>query len=162
MKTILVDVTIISAKDGSHIRKKFPLDEGMFKAIKSLSEDEQLKYFTEEYREWKHEENIQKHYGGSLDSTDELYDFAHDVPDSALNPCEYCLEQEKNELLKEALAKLTKLQYLVVYKTFFEEKTQQQISDELAITQQAIARILDRALASLRKILRDKFASDRL
>jgi len=155
MKTILVDVTIISAKDGSHIRKKFPLDEGMFKAIKSLSEEEQLKYFTEEYRGWKKERNYQRNIVGSLDVKDGLYNFVHDIPDEGSNPTEVYEAKERQHAVDKAIASLIPGQQVVIHMKYYQDLTPGEIAEKLGISLSAVSHRLHRAEDILRAMLND-------
>ena len=61
------------------------------------------------------------------------------------------MEQEKKECLERGLKKLTDLQSTVIYLTFVESKTQEQIAEKLSVAHQSIVKILGRALAKLRK-----------
>lgn len=158
MAEIIVEVTIASAKDGKLLSKKFPMDEGLYNAIQSLQkEEDRIKYFTMEYRDWKREDNrICNHFGGSLDSEDSLIERAHEVPDESLNPAEYCLKKEKYALLREALSKLTFRQRMVVEAIYYEEKSQKEVADQLGMTEQAMSMYVAYVLAKLRKFLEGK------
>lgn len=155
MKTILVDVTIISVKDGSHIRKKFPLDEGMFKAIKSLSEEEQLKYFTEEYREWKSEDNRRRYSAGSLNADDPLWRFVHDIPDEGPDPAEVYEANERKHAVDRAIASLIPSQQVVIRMKYEEDLTPGEIAERLGISLSAVSHRLQRAEDILRAMLND-------
>lgn len=158
MAEIIVEVTVSSAKGGSHITQKFPMDEGLYKAIMSLpNEEERIRYFTDEYRSWKKESNrISKHYGGSLDSQDELLQRAHDIPDDSLDPSEFCLKKERNEFLRKALDNLKPRQRMVIVAIFYEEKSQSQLARELGISEQAMSMYLAYVLAKLKGELEGK------
>ena len=158
MAEIIVQVTVSSAKDGSLITQKFPMDEGLYKAIMSLpNEEDRIRYFTEEYRAWKKESNrINKHYGGSLDSEDELLQRAHDIPDDSLTPSEFCLKKERNEFLHKALNNLKPRQRMVIVAIFYEEKSQSQLAKELGISEQAMSMYLAYVLAKLKGELQGK------
>ena len=53
----------------------------------------------------------------------------------------------------DAIDQLTEKQRGVVNKTFFEGKTQKAIGEEMKITQQAVAVLLKKGIANLKKIL---------
>lgn len=158
MADILVEVTVTSKKDGSILSEKFPIDEGLFKAIQSLPvEEERIKFFTEEYKQWKHEDNLRTlHDGGSLDAEDELLEFAHDITDDSPTPKEYCLRKEQNDFLSDAIKHLSKKQRFVIIQLFFEDKTQEEVAAMMNLDQPAISQMLQRALAKLRKQLEGK------
>lgn len=82
----LATVFVVSRRDGSLVEKKFPMDQELYRAIKSLPKEEQIRYFTEEYYQWKEEQNDHRYLISSIDSFDEEYQFVHDIPDIAPNP----------------------------------------------------------------------------
>ncbi len=155
---ILVEVTVTSAKDGSLLTEKFPMDKGMYKAIQSLpSKEDRIKYFTMEYRDWKKENNrASKHYGGSLDSEDDLLERAHDIPDDSLTPAEYCMKKERCELLNKALDSLRPRQKKIIVAIFYDGRSQAELAEELGMTEQAMSMYVAYVLAKLRGELEGK------
>lgn len=147
----------VAQKDGHLVMKSFPMDEGMYKAILSLPFHKQVIYFTDEYRFFKKENNYQnRHPFASLEAEDPDVGKAHEVPDEALNPQEYCLEKEKCEFLYQAISHLNPKQRRIVVAIYYEEMTQQDIADELGMTLNTLNHNLQRALAKLRKELEGK------
>ena len=155
---IIVEVTVTSAKNGSLLTKKFPMDKGMYKAIQSLpNKEDRIKFFTMEYRDWKKENNrASKHYGGSLDSEDELLERAHDIPDDSLTPAEFCMKKERYELLNEALNNLRPRQTKIIVAIFYEGKSQVDLAEEFGMTEQAMSMYVAQVLAKLRGELEGK------
>lgn len=155
---IIVEVTVTSAKDGSLLTEKFPMDKGMYKAIQSLpNKEDRVKFFTMEYRDWKKENNrATKHYGGSLDSEDELLKRAHDIPDDSLTPAEFCLKKERYELLNKALDNLRSRQKKIIVAIFYEGKSQADLAEELGMTESAMSHYVAFVLAKLRGELEGK------
>lgn len=91
-------------------------------------------------------------------SLDEMYEESGFEPaDDSSTPEEQFLENEKNEAIKRLVAKameeLTEKQKIVVYKTFWEEKTLREIGKELGISYVTAFGILETAKKKLKKFL---------
>ena len=91
-------------------------------------------------------------------SLDEMYEESGFEPaDDSLTPEEQFLENEKNEAIKRLVAKameeLTEKQKIVVYKTFWEEKTLREIGKELGISYVTAFGILETAKKKLKNFL---------
>lgn len=142
-------------KAGIQKTVRFPLDEGMYKAIKSLSEEEQLKYFTDEYREWKKERNYQRNIVGSLDVKDSLYNFVHDIPDEGSNPAEVYEVKERQRAVDKAIASLIPGQQVVIHMKYYQDLTPGEIAEKLGISLSAVSHRLQRAEDILRAMLND-------
>ena len=127
----LIAVFVVSKRDGSLVEKKFPMDQELHRVIKSLPKEEQIKYFTEEYYQWKDEQNDHRYLVSSIDTVDEDYQLVHDIPDDSLNPEEFYLPKEKYELLWEAIDHLPKKQKRIVVAIFYDNVTRQQLAREL-------------------------------
>ncbi len=155
MKKKIYEVPITSKKDGTLKIKKFPIDEGMYKAIKSLpSFEEQVEWFTKEYRLFKKEENYRKHHhADSLELEDPELGVAHQVQDDSLTPSEYCLERERDILLSDAISHLNPRQRMVIHEIFYEGKTQVEVANEMGKSESAMSHYVEYVLAKLRKEL---------
>ena len=151
-------VTIVSQKDGSPRDETFPIDEGMYKAIKSLPTlEEQTKWFTDQYLSYKAEQNYQRnHPVDSLDLEDPDLGFAHQVEDDSLSPKEYCFEEERAELIREAVSHLNPDQQMIINGIFWEGKSQKELAKELNTTPSSMSHRVDNALAKLRKELKGR------
>ena len=154
----IYEVAITSQKDGSLKIKRFPIDEGMYKAIKSLPTfEEQVKWFTEEYRSYKQEENFQKHHPvDSLDIEDPDLGKAHQIQDDSLTPVQSFIKQERIELLSEAISHLNARQKKVIIAIYYKGKPQTEVAKELGMTDQAMSMFVSYALAKLRSELEGK------
>ncbi len=91
-------------------------------------------------------------------SLDEMYEESGFEPaDDSPTPEEQFLENEKNEAIKRLVAKameeLTEKQKIVVYKTFWEEKTLREIGKELGISYVTAFGILETAKKKLKNFL---------
>lgn len=89
-------------------------------------------------------------------SLDEMYEESGFEPaDDSPTPEEQFLENEKNKAIKRLVAKameeLTEKQKIVVYKTFWEEKTLREIGEELGISYVTAFGILETAKKKLKK-----------
>lgn len=89
-------------------------------------------------------------------SLDEMYEESGFEPaDDSPTPEEQFLENEKNEAIKRLVAKameeLTEKQKIVVYKTFWEQKTLREISRELNAHHSSIEEIYSAAMKKLKK-----------
>ena len=158
MKTKFYKVTITSQKDGSPRDETFPIDEGMYKAIKSLSSfEEQTKWFTDLYLSYKAEENYRhNHPVDSLDMEDPDLGFAHQVEDDSLSPKEYCFEKKKAEIIHEAVSHLNSDQQRIINGIFWEGKSQKELAKEFNTTPSSMSHRVDNALAKLRKELKGR------
>ena len=91
-------------------------------------------------------------------SLDEMYEeTGYEPADDSPTPEEQFLENEKNEAIKRLVAKameeLTEKQKIVVYKTFWEQKTLREIGKELGISYVTAFGILETAKKKLKKFL---------
>lgn len=91
-------------------------------------------------------------------SLDEMYEESGFEPaDDSPTPEEQFLENEKNEAIKrlvaEAMKELTEKQKIVVYKTFWEQKTLREIGKELGISYVTAFGILETAKKKLKNFL---------
>jgi RNA polymerase sigma factor (sigma-70 family) len=156
MDSKVYEVTIKN-KDGELIQVEFPMDEGLYKAIKTLSPKKQIKYFTDEYHDFHRQRAAKRRHGEvSIDDENPDSETAYQVPDPALNPAEYCLKKEQDELLRTAISHLNSRQRKIITSIFFEGKTQIELAEELGMTDTAMSHYVEYALAKLRKELEGK------
>lgn len=155
MSEIMIEITITSKKDGSEKIETFPIDKGLYEATKSLSDEERRKFLTKEYRAYKKEQKIQRKQV-SIDEVDEAYDLVHDVPGSSLDPRQFALEKEKNELLAKAIKQLRPRERFAIEEVFFNEKSQRVVAEEMKIDETTLSKLLSKALAKLKDKLSGK------
>ena len=103
----------IFTKSGEVKTVKLPIDEELYKAIKTLEIDSQRYHFALEYYD-----NIkERKYQRRTSSIDEIDDDDCEVfmqIDPSLNPEEFALENEKNEIIRNAVEKLKPRQKKVI------------------------------------------------
>jgi len=146
----------IFTKSGEVKTVKLPIDEELYKAIKTLEIDSQRYHFALEYYD-----NIkERKYQRRTSSIDEIDDDDCEVfmqIDPSLNPEEFALENEKNEIIRNAVEKLKPRQKKVIISIYYKEMTQRELADEMNVSEANISQTLDRALAKLKDLLDGKF-----
>ena len=94
---------------------------------------------------------------GKTLSFDEFKDKGYEIENRELNvEADYIETEEKNEQknkLYKAIKQLSPRQKEIVRLIYFEEKTQDEVANELNISQGTVSTTLDRAVANLRKII---------
>src|SRR5574344_1000910 len=146
----------IFTKSGEVKTVKLPIDEGLYKAIKTLDIDSQRYHFALEYYDHIQERKYQRR----TSSIDEIDDDDCEVfmqIDPSLNPEEFALENEKNEIIRNAVEKLKPRQKKVIISIYYKEMTQREVADEMNVSEANISQTLDRALAKLKDLLDGKF-----
>jgi RNA polymerase sigma-B factor len=146
----------IFTKSGEVKTVKLPIDEELYKAIKTLEIDSQRYHFALEYYDHIQERKYQRR----TSSIDEIDDDDCEVfmqIDSSLNPEEFALENEKNEIIRNAVNKLNSKQREVVVCIYFKEMSQRETALEMGVQEAAVSKLLDRALAKLKEYLDGKF-----
>jgi RNA polymerase sigma factor (sigma-70 family) len=146
----------IFTKSGEVKTVKLPIDEELYKAIKTLEIDSQRYHFALEYYD-----NIkERKYQRRTSSIDEIDDDDCEVfmqIDPSLNPEEFALENEKNEIIRNAVEKLKPRQKKVIISIYYKEMTQREVANEMNVSEANISQTLDRALAKLKDLLDGKF-----
>lgn len=146
----------IFTKSGEVKAVKLPIDEGLYEAIKTLDIDSQRYHFALEYYDHIQERKYQRR----TSSIDEIDDDDCDVfmqIDPSLNPEEFALENEKNEIIRNAVNKLNSKQREVVVCIYFKEMSQRETALEMGVQEAAVSKLLDRAVAKLKEFLDGKF-----
>jgi RNA polymerase sigma factor (sigma-70 family) len=146
----------IFTKSGEVKTVKLPIDEELYKAIKTLEIDSQRYHFALEYYDHIKERKYQRR----TSSIDEIDDDDCEVfmqIDPSLNPEEFALENEKNEIIRNAVEKLKPRQKKVIISIYYKEMTQREVANEMNVSEANISQTLDRALAKLKDLLDGKF-----
>lgn len=120
----------IRRKNKNLIKADLPLDEGFYKAIKTLSKEEQIKYFTNEYHDYqKQRDTKRRHDSISIDQEDPELGFVHQIPDDSLNPADYRLQKERDEFLANAISNLKPQQRKIVKSIYYDGKSQKEVAN---------------------------------
>ena len=118
MAVKIITMEIVSKKSGKTIEVSFPMDEGLFKASFSLPKKKRIKFLTQAYYDYKHEEKRRRRIL-SLESMLEDWTESEDgLIDDSLNPEEQCLKNESDTSLCEAISTLNGRQRKVVSEFF--------------------------------------------
>jgi RNA polymerase sigma factor (sigma-70 family) len=157
MGDIIVTITIVSKRTGGQKTEKFPLDEGMYRAIKTLPVQTQIDYFTQEYRAYKKIENLASREAVSIDSEDDELGFSHDVPDPGMTPSEFASFCDDRAFLYALIQSLKPKERLAISEVFFRGKKQRTVAKELGLTEGALSICLKKSLAKLRDALSKRF-----
>ena len=123
--------------------------------VESVEQEQAVKILNRETDRFAKSEDT---YYEKCSSLDEMYEESGFEPaDDSPTPEEQFLENEKNEAIKrlvaKAMEKLTEKQKIVVYKTFWEEKTLREIGKELGISYVTAFGILETAKKKLKSFL---------
>lgn len=119
---------------------------------------EQEQKIKELNRDFERIDRQNRRIAAKTDSLERMYEeTGYEVIDDGASPEEQFLENEKNEAIKRLVAKameeLTEKQKIVVYKTFWEQKTLREISRELNVHHSSIEEIYSAAMKKLKKFL---------
>ena len=88
------------------------------------------------------------------DSLERMYEeTGYEVIDDGASPEEQYEQKELKNTIAKAMEELTEKQKIVVYKTFWEQKTLREISRELNVHHSSIEEIYSAAMKKLKKIL---------
>ena len=123
--------------------------------VESVEQEQAVKILNRETDRFAKSEDT---YYEKCSSLDEMYEESGFEPaDDSPTPEEQFLENEKNKAIKKLVAKameeLTEKQKIVVYKTFWEEKTLREIGKELGISYVTAFGILETAKKKLKIFL---------
>jgi RNA polymerase sigma factor (sigma-70 family) len=153
---IIIEITIISRKDGTEKLERFPMDKGLYKAYMTLSEEERKKYLDKEYRSFKREQKIQRKQVSLERMVEKGNELVNGFVDPSLQPDKSVQKEEDLKRLEAGIRTLTPLQLKTVRAVYYEDKTQREFAEEIGITEGAVSRILARALAKLRTKFKDE------
>lgn len=151
MSEVLVKVEIITKK-GSVKTVKFPLDQGMYRAISSLSIDEKRIFFAMQYYDYLPERAFQRKTS-SIDEVDEDGEMPFVFQAENADPHYGEVKAGENEECFRLLTGLTELQKKIIDEVVFHGRKQCDVARELGISKYAMSRDLSYALAKLRKAI---------
>lgn len=139
--------------------KKVTYKIEQFKSITvEVETEEQAQQIEELNRDFERTDRQDRRIKAKTDSLDQMYEeTGYEPVDDGESPEEHYIERERNAELKKKIAKameeLTEKQKIVVYKTFWEEKTLREISRELNVHHSSIEEIYMAAIKKLKKFL---------
>ena len=139
--------------------KKVTYKIEQFKSITvEVETEEQERQIEELNRDFERTDRQDRRIKAKTDSLDQMYEeTGYEPVDDGESPEEHYIERERNAELKKKIAKameeLTEKQKIVVYKTFWEEKTLREISRELNVHHSSIEEIYMAAIKKLKKFL---------
>lgn len=123
--------------------------------VESVEQEQAVKILNRETDRFAKSEDT---YYEKCSSLDEMYEETGFEPaDDTPSPEEQFFENEREKAIKQLVSKamqeLTEKQRIVVYKTFWEEKTLREISDEIGVNFKTVFEILEAAKKKIKKIL---------
>ena len=123
--------------------------------VESVEQEQAVKILNRETDRFAKSEDT---YYEKCSSLDEMYEETGFEPaDDTPSPEEQFFENERKKAIKQLVSKamqeLTEKQRIVVYKTFWEEKTLRQVALELGIDNKTVYEILEAAKGKMKKFL---------
>ena len=127
-------------KKGQSKHVKFFMDKKTYEMLldKTITSEERKKYLVEEYHEYERERYYKRRHL-SLDLNKFLI---YSIDDNHL-------QEIDNRLIEEAIEKLPIRQKEIIYKVYYEGKTQVKVAEELNVSKSTISITLSRALTNL-------------
>lgn len=124
--------------------------------VESVEQEQAVKILNRETDRFAKSEDT---YYEKCSSLDEMYEETGFEPaDDTPSPEEQFFENERKKAIKQLVSKamqeLTEKQRIVVYKTFWEEKTLRQVGFELGIDNKTVYEILEAAKGKMKKFLK--------
>ena len=124
--------------------------------VESVEQEQAVKILNRETDRFAKSEDT---YYEKCSSLDEMYEETGFEPaDDTPSPEEQFFENERKKAIKQLVSKamqeLTEKQRIVVYKTFWEEKTLRQVGLELGIDNKTVYEILEAAKGKMKKFLK--------
>ena len=93
--------------------------------------EEEIVFVKESNRETENEKGRERTYQGKVLSSDMLFDkYEFEFASEDLNPLERLILDERNQMIHEAIKRLTKIQQHIIYEHFWNDKSLRQISRE--------------------------------
>lgn len=151
-KQIYVSVEIITKK-GEEKKVKFYMDEGMYKAILTTSEEEQKRFFADEYYDYE----AQRRYNRKTVSLDVEDDsgIMHEIEDKSTTPLEQVICEHEKELLNKALSSLKERYRYVITEIYINNRKQVDVAKKLGIDKTTLSKLKKVGLEKLRKFFEE-------
>ena len=122
--------------------------------IVEVETEEQEREIKELNRDFERIDRQNRRIAAKTDSLDRMYEeTGYEVIDDGASPEEQYEQKELKNTIAKAMEELTEKQKIVVYKTFWEQKTLREISRELNVHHSSIEEIYSAAMKKLKKFL---------
>ena len=119
--------------------------------METAEQEQKIKEFN---RDFERIDRQNRRIAAKTDSLDRMYEEpGYEVIDDGASPEEQYEQKELKNTIAKAMEELTEKQKIVVYKTFWEQKTLREISRELNVHHSSIEEIYSAAMKKLKKFL---------
>ena len=156
MAVKLITINLISKTTGEVKEVSFPMDSGLLKAASALPEEQRSLFLANEYYEFKRDEKRKRRILSLETMLEDCTEFEDGLVDDNPNPEELYRRNETYEFLYQAINTLTERQKMVIRELYYEHKNRKELAQELGLSENALAQLLKRILAKLRKFLEKK------
>ena len=124
--------------------------------IVEVETEEQERKIKELNRDFERIDRQNRRIAAKTDSLGRMYEeTGYEVIDDGASPEEQYEQEELKNTIAKAMEELTEKQKIVVYKTFWEQKTLREIGEEMRINFKTVAEILEAAKKKLKNILKN-------
>lgn len=121
--------------------------------VETAEQEQKIKEFN---RDFERIDRQNRRIIAKTDSLEQMYEeTGYELADDTASPEEQYEQKELKETIAKAMEGLTEKQQIVIYKTFWEQKTFREIGKEMGINFKTVAEILEAAKKKLKKILKN-------
>lgn len=121
--------------------------------VESAEQEQKIKELN---RDFERIDRQNRRIAAKTDSLDRMYEeTGYEVIDYGASPEEQYEQKELKNTIAKAMEELTEKQKIVVYKTFWEQKTLREIGKEMGIDNKTVHENLEAAKKKLKKILKN-------
>lgn len=121
--------------------------------VEAAEQEQKIKEFN---RDFERIDRQNRRIAAKTDSLDRMYEeTGYEVIDDGASPEEQYEQKELKNTIAKAMEELTEKQKIVVYKTFWEQKTLREIGEEMGIDNKTVHENLEAAKKKLKKILKN-------
>ena len=121
--------------------------------VETAEQEQKIKEFN---RDFERIDRQNRRIAAKTDSLDRMYEeTGYEVIDDEASPEEQYEQKELKNTIAKAMEELTEKQKIVVYKTFWEQKTLREIGEEMGIDNKTVHENLEAAKKKLKKILKN-------
>ena len=121
--------------------------------VETAEQEQKIKEFN---RDFERIDRQNRRIAAKTDPLDRMYEeTGYEVIDDGASPEEQYEQKELKNTIAKAMEELTEKQKIVVYKTFWEQKTLREIGKELGVSYVTVFEILETAKKKLKKVLKN-------